>query len=156
MKIHVIQFGRLEEFVQEDLGEDNPSTGSGQALVRVMVLDVTESVSGQIPGLRLAGIGVHVRAINDAGQILACYLPVAHIQLYNGRRDGDPTWQAYDEAWDKAEALKERVIAYLEQVAAGKGFAVRAAGVIDMGETRPLRATWNSDPILTKNESHDE
>jgi hypothetical protein len=59
MKIHVIQFGRLEEFVQEDLGEGN--------LVRVVVLDITESVSGQIPGLRLVGVGVHVRAINNAG-----------------------------------------------------------------------------------------
>ncbi len=68
--------------------------------------------------------------------------------LFNGRREGDPTWQAYDEAWDRAEALKERVIAYLEQVAAEKGFATRAAGVIDIGETWPLRATWQSDPAL--------
>ena len=140
-----LQFGKLEEFIQEDLHHGN--------VVRVVALDITESVSSQIPGLRMAGIGVHVRAINDAGQILACYLPVASIQLHNfqlsnGRREGDPTWQAYDEAWDKAEALKERVIAYLEQVAAEKGFAVRAAGVIDLGETRPLRATWVSDPIL--------
>jgi hypothetical protein len=138
MKTHIIQFGRLEEFVQEDLGEGN--------LVRVVFLDVTESVSGQIPGLRLAGVGVHAGAINDTGQILACYLPVAHIQLYNGRRDGDPTWQKYDEAWEKAEALQERVITYLKQIAAEKGFTVRAAGVIDIGETRPSRATWGSDP----------
>jgi hypothetical protein len=138
----VLQFGKLEEFVQEYLHHGN--------VVRVVALDITESVSSQIPGLRMAGIGVHVRAINDDGQILACYLPVARIQLYNGRNEGDPTWREYDEAWDKAEALKERVIAYLEQAAAEKGFAVRAAGVIDMGETRPLRATWQSDPALTK------
>jgi hypothetical protein len=148
MKTHVIQFGKLEEFIREDLGKGNP--------VRVVALDITESVSGQIPGLRTAGIGVHVRTINDAGHILACYLPVAHIQLYNGRREGDPTWQDYDEAWDRAEALKERVIVYLEQVAAEKGFAIRAAGVIEMGETRPLRATWKSDPLLSsENEGHD-
>jgi hypothetical protein len=118
--------------------------------IRVVVLDVTESVSGQIPGLRLAGIGVHARAINNAGQILACYLPVAHIQLYNGRRDGDTAWRAYDEAWREAEALQEQVVAYLEQVAAEKGFTVCTAGVIDasaglstsMGETRPLRTTF--------------
>lgn len=138
----VLQFGKLEEFVQEDLHHGN--------VVRVVALDITESVSAQIPGLRTAGIGVHVRAINDDGQILACYLPVAGIQLFNGRREGDPTWQAYDEAWDKAEALKERVIAYLEQIAAEKGFAIRAAGVIDIGETRPLRATWRSDPALAE------
>jgi hypothetical protein len=138
----VLQFGKLEEVVQEDLHHGN--------VVRVVALDITESVSSQIPGLRMAGIGVHVRAINDDGQILACYLPVARIQLYNGRNEDDPTWREYDEAWDKAEALKERVIAYLEQVAAEKGFAIRAAGVIDMGETRPLRATWQSDPTLAK------
>jgi hypothetical protein len=89
------------------------------------------------------------RAIDDARQILACYLPVAVIQLFNGRREGDSTWQQYDEAWEKAEALKERNIAYLEQVAAEKGFTVRAAGVIDISETRPLPATWKSDPIRT-------
>jgi len=32
------------------------------------------------------------------------------MQLYNGRRDGDPAWQKYDVAWDKAEALKKRVV----------------------------------------------
>ena len=138
----VLQFGRLEEFIQEDLHHGNVG--------RVVALDITESVSSQIPGLRMAGIGVHVRAINDTGQILACYLPVASVQLFNGRREGDPTWQAYGEAWDKAEALKERVITYLEQVAAEKGFAIRAVGVIDMGETRPLRATWKPDPILAE------
>jgi hypothetical protein len=135
----VLQFGKLEEFVQEDLHHGN--------VVRVVALDITESVSSQIPGLRMAGIGVHVRTINNAGQILACYLPVASIQLFNGRREGDPTWQKYDEAWEKAKALQERAITYLEQIAAEKGFTVRAAGVIDIGQTRPLRATWGSDPI---------
>lgn len=139
MPAKVIQLARLEEFVQEELHEGN--------LVRVVVLDVTESASSEAPGLRTAGVGVHVRAINDDGHILACYLPVASIQLFNGRRAGDPTWQAYDQAWEKAEALKERAVAYLQDAAAEKGFAVRAAGVIDMGETRPLRATWKSDPV---------
>ena len=136
----VLQFGSLEAFVQEDIQSGN--------VVRVVALDITESVSAKIPGLRLAGIGVHVRTINDAGHILTCYLPVASLQLYNGRREGDPTWQAYDETWDKAEALKERVIAYLKPIAAEKGFAIRAAGVIDIGETRPLRAAWHADPAL--------
>jgi hypothetical protein len=135
---NVIQLAQLEEFVREVLHGGN--------LVRVVVLDVTESTSAQIPGLRTAGVGVHVRAINDDGHVLACYLPVANIQLFNGRREGDPTWQAYDEAWEKAEALKERVIAYLQDIAAEKGFTIRAAGVIDIGQTRLLRATWKSDP----------
>jgi hypothetical protein len=144
MSPKVIQLARLEEFVQEELHEGN--------LVRIVVLDITESVSSQIPALRTAGVGVHGRAINDDGHILACYLPVASIQLFNGRRAGDPTWQAYDEAWEKAEALKERVVAYLQDVAAEKGFTVRAAGVIDLGEARPLRATWNDPALVAKPE----
>ena len=142
MSSKVIQLARLEEFVEEDL-----RTGD---LVRVVVLDVTESVSSQIPCLRTAGVGVHVRAITEAGHILACYLPVASIQLFNGRRQGDPTWQSYDEAWEKAEALKERVLCYLQDIAAEKGFVVRPAGVIDLGETRPLRASWHADPARRK------
>jgi hypothetical protein len=138
MPAHVIQLARLEEFAQEELHEGN--------LVRVVVLDVTESASSEIPGLRTAGVGVHVRAINDAGHILACYLPVASIQLFNVRREGDPTWQAYDRAWEKAEALRERVLAYLRDTGAAKGFGVRASGVIDLSATRPLHATWKSDP----------
>jgi hypothetical protein len=63
----IIQFARQEEFLEEDLQAGN--------MVRVVVLEITESVSSQIPGLRTVGIGVHVRAINDDGHILACYLP---------------------------------------------------------------------------------
>jgi hypothetical protein len=143
MTDHVIQFSRLEQFVQEELGQSGP--------VRVIVLDITESASSQVPGLRTAAVGVHVRAINDQGHILACYLPVARLQLYNGRRAGDPTWEQYDLAWEKAEALKERVIAYLQEAAAdNNGFTVCAAGVIDLGQARPLGATWSSDPALKK------
>jgi hypothetical protein len=145
----IIQFARLEEFLEEDLHEGNP--------VRVVVLEITESVSSQIPGLRNVGIGVHVRAINDAGHILACYLPTGRLQLYNGRREGDPTWQEYDAVWEKAEALKERVLKYLQMASAEKGFTVRGTGIIDtstgsaqaLGQARPLRATWKSDPGWT-------
>ncbi len=135
----IIQFGELDAFAAEDLGKGN--------IVRVTILDITQSQSSQIPGLRVVGVGVHGRAINNEGHILACYLPVAQLQLYNGRLDGDPAWQAYDEAWEKAEALKERVIVYLNSIAADKGFTVRPAGVIDLGETMPLRAIWPSDPL---------
>jgi hypothetical protein len=128
----VIQFARLEELV----AEEPPST------VRVTALDVTESTSSQIPGLRLAGIGVHVRTINAEGQILACYLPVASVQIYEAvPRDSDPTRQEYDLAWERAEALKERVVAYLKE----KGCTVSGAGIINMDGVRPLHGTWTSD-----------
>src|SRR5690606_623650 len=134
----VIQFSRLEEFVAEPPGRDS--------VVRVVTLETVESVASQLPGLRRVGIGVHVRTINPEGHILACYLPVARIELYNGRREGDPTWQAYDEAWSQAQALQQRVLIYLREVAARQGFTVRAAGVVDLGETVLLRARWPSDP----------
>jgi hypothetical protein len=140
MRSHVIQFGELETFTAEPLGHNN--------VVRVVVLEISEGVSSQIPDLRQVSVGVHVRTISDSGCILACYLPVATVQLFNGRREGDPTWQQYDAVWEKAEALKERVIVFLQEAAVQKGFTVCAAGVIDIGQIRPLRAAWQSDPIL--------
>ena len=140
MTKQVIQFGHLEEFMAEPfvLGQ----------VVRVVVLEISEGVSAQIPDLRQVSVGVHVRTINRDEHILACYLPVATVQLYNGRREGDPTWQKYDAAWEQAAALKERVITTLQAAAAEKGFKVCAAGVIDLGEIRPLRATWKADPAV--------
>lgn len=133
MTKHVIQFSQLEEFIAEPFVPD--------LVVRVVVLEISEGVSAQIPDLRQVSVGVHVRTINSDEHILACYLPVATMQLYNGRREGDPTWQKYDAAWEQAAALKERVITTLQAAAAEKGFNVRAAGVIDLGEVRPLRAS---------------
>lgn len=136
MTKQVIQFGQLEEFMAE------PFT-PGQ-VVRIVVLEISEGVSAQIPDLRQVSVGVHVRTINSDRHVLACYLPVATVQLYNGRREGDPTWQKYDVAWEQAAALKERVITTLQSAAAEKGFKVCAAGVIDLGEIRPLQATWKN------------
>ena len=142
MTKQVIQFGQLEEFMAESFAPDQ--------VVRVVVLEISEGVSAQIPDLRQVSVGVHVRTINRDEHILACYLPVATVQLYNGRREGDPTWQKYDAAWEQAAALKERVITTLQAVATEKEFSVRAAGVIDLGEIRPLRATWKADPAAAE------
>lgn len=138
MTKQVIQFGQLEEFMAEPFAP-------GQ-VVRIMVLEISEGVSAQIPDLRQVSVGVHVRTINRDGHVLACYLSVATVQLYNGRREGDPTWQKYDAAWEQAATLKERVITTLQADVAEKGFSVRAEGVIDLGEIRPLQATWKTDP----------
>lgn len=133
MAAHVIQFARLEELV----AEEPPN------VVRVTTLDVTESTSSRIPGLRLAGIGVHVRTITAEGHILACYLPVAVVEIYEAApRDADPARQAYDEAWAQAGALRERVMAYLAE----NGCAVTGAGIIHLGGVQPIQATWLSDP----------
>ena len=140
MNQQIIQFGTLETFTAEAFDEG--------ALIRVVALDVSESVSSQIPDLRRARIGVYVRSINNDGHILACHLLVAQMQLYNGRRDGDPLWRKYDVAWEKAEALKERVVTFLETNANNNDVSIRTAGVIDIGEVRPLHATWKTDPVL--------
>jgi hypothetical protein len=128
-----IQFARLEELLAEELPN----------VVRVTALDVTESTSSHIPGLRLAGIGVHVRTINAAGHILACYLPVASVEVYEAvPRDADTTRQEYDAGWEQAETLKERVMAYLAE----NGCTVTGAGIIHLGGVQPICATWLSDP----------
>jgi hypothetical protein len=145
MKNHIIQFGQLEELVAE--------LQPGQ-VVRVVTLDISKGVSSQIPDLRQVSVGVHIRTISTDGHMLACYLPVAVLQLLGGCREDDPTWQKYDAAWAKAVALKERVIVYLQKAADEQGFTVCAAGVIDIGEIRPLPATWPSDPILAENKGH--
>jgi hypothetical protein len=133
MSVHVIQFARLEELLAEELPN----------VARVTALDVTESTSSRIPGLRLAGIGVHVRTLNTEGHILACYLPVAAVEVYEAvPRDSDPTRQDYDDAWAQAEALKQRVMAFLVE----NGCAVTVAGIIHLGGVQPIRAAWRSDP----------
>ncbi|MCP4426857.1 MAG: hypothetical protein GY803_20405 [Chloroflexi bacterium] len=137
--VHVIQFETLEAFVAEDLVKGG--------IVRVVALNITEGRSAAIPELRMVTIGVHARAINADGHLLACYLPITRIQLYNGRRESDPAWQKYDAAWEKAKALKERVVVYLNSLAADKGFIVRTAGVIDLGDVSLLSAVWSSDPL---------
>ncbi|MBK8904494.1 MAG: hypothetical protein IPM53_25170 [Anaerolineaceae bacterium] len=148
MNSKVIQFGQLEELLTEPIAP-------GQVM-RVVILETSESLARQIPGWRLVHVGVHVRSINESGHILACHLPVAALELFNGRREHDPTWQRYDAAWEDAAALKERVVTFLQTVAEEKGFTVHTAGVIDLGDIRPLHATWKTDPKLSTKELLDE
>ena len=148
MNQKVIQFGQLEELLTEPYVP-------GQVM-RVVILETSESLARQIPGWRLVHIGVHVRTIDKSGHILACHLPVAELELFNGRREGDPTWQRYDAAWEEAAELKERVVTFLQTAAENKGFIVRTGGVIDLGEIRPLYATWKTDPIRLAKDLLDE
>ena len=148
MNQKVIQFGQLEELLTEPFAPDQ--------VVRVVNLETSESLAREIPGWRLVHIGVHVRTIDKSGHILACHLPVAELELFNGRREHDPTWQIYDAAWEDADALKERIVAFLQTASEEKSFAVHTAGVIDLGEIRPLRATWKTDPLLDTQDRADE
>ena len=138
----IIQFGQLEEMLAEPFS-------LGQ-VIRVVILETSESLSPKISGWRLVHIGVHVRSINESGHILACHLPIAKLELFNGRRENDPAWQQYDAACEQAEVLKARAVKYLQTFAEEKGFTLCTAGVIDIGEIRPLRATWKTDPALSK------
>ncbi|MCA9901252.1 MAG: hypothetical protein KC433_23865 [Anaerolineales bacterium] len=140
MNAKIIQFGQLEEMLAE-------SFSPGQ-VVRVVILETSESLSVKIPSWRLVHIGVHVRSINESGHILACHLPIAKLELFNGRRENDPAWQQYDAAWEEAEALKVRVVNYLQTAASEIEFTVIPSGVIELGEIRPLHATWKTDPVL--------
>ena len=137
MNNHVIQFSELETLVAEPFAPDQ--------VVRVVVLEMSQPVSARIPDLRQVTVGVHVRTINPHGHILACHLPVGTLQLYNGRREGDPTWQRYDAVWEQATTLQKRVLAFLQPVAQERGFVLRTAGVIDLGDLRPLAGRWSTD-----------
>lgn len=148
MNEKIIQFGQLEELLTE------PFT-PGQVL-RVMALETSESMSSKIPGWRIVHVGVHVRSIIDSGHILACHLPVTALELFNGSREDDPTWQKYGAAWEKAASLKERVVTFLQTVAEEIGFTLRTGGVIVLGDIRPLHATWKKDPALLIKDLVDE
>jgi len=127
----VIHFGDLGEMIGELLDGHT---------VRVEVLDVTEGVSKDY-GIRQAGIGVHVRAFADEPEIvLACYVPVARLQMMSGAVLSDPGGgkEAYSTAWEKAEAEADRMREYLT----GLGFDVRP-GVIEIGDVRPLAGGWS-------------
>ena len=133
MRPHIVQFANLDDF--------SPELPVGHT-VRVTALDVTEGMYERVSELRIAGIGTHVRAINEDGHILTCYLPVAQLQVFGRRpRKGDPDEESYSQAWDKATALKTRVCAYLSD----QGFNVRS-GVIHLGEVSLLHGYWSSDP----------
>lgn len=148
MNQKVIQFGQLEELLTEPFAPDQ--------VVRVVNLETSESLAREIPGWRLVHIGVHVRTIDKSGHILACHLLVAELELFNGRREHDLMWQRYDAAWEAADALKDRVVTFLQTVAEEKGFMIRTSGVIDLGETQPLRATWKTDAVLGTKDRADE
>jgi hypothetical protein len=47
-----------------------------------------------------------------------------------------------------SQLLDDLIAGFEGVVPAEKGFLLRTAGVIDLGEIRPLRANWKSDPAL--------
>jgi hypothetical protein len=75
--------------------------------------------------------------------ISAAIWEIPCVEVYEAvPRDSDPTRQDYDDAWAQAEALKQRVMAFLVK----KGCAVTGAGIIHLGGVQPIRAAWRSDP----------
>ena len=127
----VIHFADLDELIEELV--------EGQT-VRVAVLDLTESISKDY-GIRQAGIGVHVRAFDGDGHVLACYVQVVCLQMIGNTALSDPGGgKPYSAAWEKAEGEAGRVRKYL----AGRGFDVRP-GVIEIGDARPLAGDWSGD-----------
>jgi len=102
-------------------------------------VDVSEGVSRD--GVRLAGLGVHVRAFAGDGHVLACYIPTARLQMIGGTVLSDPGGdkRVYAVAWERAKAEGARVREYL----VGRGFDVRP-GVIEIGDARPLAGGWST------------
>lgn len=141
----LIQFGTLDDLIAELHSGD---------IVRVVPLDITTGTFSEVPGLRVGEVGVHIRAIatnQTSGQphILSCYLPLGAFQIYNRASPNGEERQPYNNAWDKAEVLQKRVAEYLTTHAYKRGFEVKTAGIIHLGDIRPLKGRWHTDPEQT-------
>ena len=141
----LIQFGNLDDLIAELHSGD---------IVRVVPLDITTGTFSEVPGLRVGEVGVHIRAITSNAttnqqQILSCYLPLCAFQVYNRSSPNGEERQPYNNAWDKADALQQRVADYLTTHAFKRGFEVKTAGIIHLGDIRPLKGRWYTDPEQT-------
>ena len=141
----LIQFGNLDDLVAELHSGD---------IVRVVPLDITTGTFSEVPGLRVGEVGVHIRAITSNAttnqqQILSCYLPLGAFQVYNRSSPNGEERQPYNNAWDKADALQQRVVDYLTTHSFKRGFEVKTAGIIHLGDIRPLKGRWHTDPEQT-------
>ena len=144
----LIQFGNLDDLIAELHSGD---------IVRVVPLDITTGTFSQVPGLRVGEVGVHVRAITanaatNQPQILSCYLPLGAFQIYNRASSNGEERQPYNNAWDKADALQQRVVEYLTTHSFKRGFEVKTTGIIHLGDIRPLKGRWHTDPAQTATE----
>jgi len=123
----VIHFVKLDDLVAE--------LEAGHT-VRVAELDVTESTFKGVD-VRVAGIGVHVRAFDEAGRILSWYWPLVRLQVVGSMYPGHAQFEEYNAGWKKAELAGEAVRAFLESCE----LDVRP-GIIGLGDVRPLRGEW--------------
>ena len=130
----VIQFTELEKMLDE----------LSHCTVRVQVLELSKPLSSQM-SLRQVTVGVHIRAVSN-GQRRGCHLQVGQIDLFNGRREGDPLWQQYDALWEEADSLLGRVVKHLESLMAEKNLTIKTAGIIDFGDTKIINGHWAADP----------
>ncbi|MBU0494032.1 MAG: hypothetical protein KKB13_19455 [Chloroflexi bacterium] len=85
--------------------------------------------------------GVHVRAVNHDGHVLACCVYVGTFHLLGPTCMEDPTGGALQDARQEANDLACDVSEYLESV----GYDVRH-GVIDIGRADVIRGSWGSLP----------
>jgi hypothetical protein len=124
----VLQFAQLENLLDEAAGTDR---------LRVHTLERTrKSSSSAITQLEVA-IGVAVQAILPNGRILSWYheidafcsfLPEAPVADSPGKR-------RYNAAWERALALRDRLVACLRQLE----HTVTTDGVVELGVTNFMR-----------------
>ncbi len=119
----IIQFTQFEDFINEL---------SPQQIVRIEVLGTVEATAS-IHNVARIGLGVHLRTLDEEGNILACYLRTGSYQEVNGR----PVSENSQQIWDQAENLKARIKDFL----AKQGFQPRP-GVIELGDIQLLRASF--------------
>jgi hypothetical protein len=138
MSPKVIQLARLEEFVQEELHEGN--------LVRVVVLDVTPPRSR--PCASWACTRESLTTTGTFWPAISLWPASSYsTAVAQAIRPGRPTTRPGRKR--KRSENASLSTSMMSPPRKGSPFVV-SGWVIDMGETRPLRANWNSDPALNR------
>jgi hypothetical protein len=124
----VLQFTQLENLLDEAAGTDR---------LRVHTLERTrKSSSPAITQLEVA-IGVAVQAILPNGRILSWYHEIDAFCSFlpEAPAADSPGKRRYNAAWERALALRDRLVAYLRQ----QEHTVTTDGVVEPGVTNFMR-----------------
>jgi len=125
-----IQFTQLEHLLQE--------VTPGETL-RVHVLEQTKTTSSHGLTHKEISIGLCVRTITAAGDLLAWYCQLERFGFYVPQMaDGrSPEQQRYEVAWEQAKAMQTALITLLQK----QGHTVTAHGIIELPVQALVRGT---------------
>lgn len=116
-----IQFTQLEHLLEEV---------TPGAMLRVNVLEQTKTTSSRGLTHKEISIGLCVRTITDAGDLLAWYCQLERLGFYVPpmAEDRSPAQQRYEAAWEQARSMQ----ATLHTLLQAQGHTVTAQGIIEL------------------------